>query len=340
MSVRVAIRANGGATIGFGHINRCLSLASALVARGAQVVLVVNPESRPDHWALPAAGVSVATVSVTEIADLHETSRLIASLGIHALVVDSYDTGPVAFSTIGIPTVAVVDSPPPSPLSVSLLVNGCANADEYDHTLSVRGQVLLGPAFVMLSPAFDKPTRRAQPKPVTHVLVTVGGSDDNGVSVSLLRSALSGAPEATVTIVAGPYFPSTVVDSLTRLASAETRVNLVKAPATLRPLMDAADMAVTSGGQTTYELAATGTPACAVRLAANQTGNLEGLSSKNALVWVGDAIELDIEEKMTEALSALARDQNRRLGMSRAGQALVDGQGAHRVAAAVLNLCA
>jgi spore coat polysaccharide biosynthesis predicted glycosyltransferase SpsG len=339
MNARVAIRANGGANIGFGHINRCLALASALVAQGADAVLVVNPESRPDQWR-PAAGVSVATVPVAETTDLHETSGLIARLGIHALVVDSYDVGPLAFSRIQIPVAAVVDAPPLSPVSVALLVNGSANAAEHDHKISGRGKLLLGPAFVMLAPPFSTPTQRAQPKPVTRVLVTIGGSDDNGFSTSLLRSALSGVPEATVTVVAGPYFPAAVVDELTRLSTEQPRIDLVRSPATLKPLMDAADMAVTSGGQTTYELAATGTPACAVRLAANQTGNLEGLSARNALLWVGDADERDIEQKMTEAVSALAQDQNRRLAMSRAGQAIVDGQGAHRVASAILGLCA
>jgi len=46
-----------------------------------------------------------------------------------------------------------------------------------------------------------------------------------------------------------------------------------RGPQDVAPLMLAADMAVCGGGQTTSELAATGTPAIAIRLAENQTLN-------------------------------------------------------------------
>jgi spore coat polysaccharide biosynthesis predicted glycosyltransferase SpsG len=98
-----------------------------------------------------------------------------------------------------------------------------------------------------------------------------------------------------------------------------------------------ADVAISGGGQTLYELAATGTPAVAIRLADNQTLNLRNLQAAGMLLWAGDAGDADLETMVTSALMVLAENRGRRTEMSRRGRALVDGRGAARVAAAVLD---
>jgi spore coat polysaccharide biosynthesis predicted glycosyltransferase SpsG len=102
--------------------------------------------------------------------------------------------------------------------------------------------------------------------------------------------------------------------------------------------MLAADLALCGGGQTTYELAATGTPAIAVRTAENQTVNLNGLSAAGSLIWAGNANDADLESKVTCELATLAGDAVRRAAMSRQGRMLVDGQGAARVTKSILSL--
>jgi spore coat polysaccharide biosynthesis predicted glycosyltransferase SpsG len=107
-------------------------------------------------------------------------------------------------------------------------------------------------------------------------------------------------------------------------------------PPDVRGLMLGADVALCAGGQTTYELAATGTPAIAVQVAANQAGNLRGLEAAGALVWAGSVEDADLGDRVMAALAALAGDGARRAAMSRAGRALVDGKGIERVAEALL----
>ena len=99
------------------------------------------------------------------------------------------------------------------------------------------------------------------------------------------------------------------------------------------------DLALTGGGQTTYELAATGAPTIAVRLASNQTGNLLGLAARGALFWAGDVGEPDLQDKIRQAILVLAENRDTRQKMSYAGRLLVDGRGADRVAEEILQLC-
>jgi spore coat polysaccharide biosynthesis predicted glycosyltransferase SpsG len=107
----------------------------------------------------------------------------------------------------------------------------------------------------------------------------------------------------------------------------------------MHALMLKADLAVTGGGQTTYELAATGTPAVAICIAENQRVSLKGLAEAGTLEFVGDAVDDDLELKLKSALTGLGGDPKRRQTMSERGQRLVDGRGAERVAQEIVRQC-
>jgi spore coat polysaccharide biosynthesis predicted glycosyltransferase SpsG len=92
------------------------------------------------------------------------------------------------------------------------------------------------------------------------------------------------------------------------------------------------DVALTGGGQTIYELAATATPAAAIEIAPNQRRNAEEFSKRNALSLVGRADERDVIEKAVDAIATLAADRETRVAMGTTGRRLVDGRGAERVA--------
>lgn len=340
MSPIVGIRANAGSSIGFGHVRRCLSLAEALLSRGAKVVFLVNPESAPEQWMPQGPAAAVETVSAIEAATLIATNEHIGNRGIRALVVDSYESGAAAFGTVKVPVAAIVDAPPPAPLPVSLLINGAADAPAHQHPLAPGSRALLGPDYILLQRAFEAVPSRQVKNQVEGVLVTTGGGDERGLSLLLAAAARRAMPSARIVVVAGRYFPPGLVDALEQLSISDPALDLVRSPPTLHTLMLNADLALTTGGQTTYELAATGTPACAVRLAANQTGNLAGLSAAGTLDWVGDVGEAGLEARLEGFLRRLAADTPRREKMSCAGQTAVDGQGSARVAKAVLELCA
>ena len=98
------------------------------------------------------------------------------------------------------------------------------------------------------------------------------------------------------------------------------------------------DIAITGGGQTLFELAATGTPSMAIRLVDNQTSNLNNLTDLGIVQWIGDAADHDLDSKLSENLALLANDKHLREKMSHQGQAYIDGQGAKRVALEIMRL--
>ena len=58
-----------------------------------------------------------------------------------------------------------------------------------------------------------------------------------------------------------------------------------ESPKHLRDLMLAAALAITGGGYTMYELAVTGTPIVAIRLAENQTPSVQAMGAAGVLAY-------------------------------------------------------
>jgi spore coat polysaccharide biosynthesis predicted glycosyltransferase SpsG len=238
-----------------------------------------------------------------------------------------------------VPRAAIVDHIPDAPLPVELLVNGSLDAIERKVAARADTVLLLGPEYVLLRPEFARPPERTPADPIERVLVTTGGGDATGLSATLAGWVREVFVHAAIDVIVGPYFTPETVGALERAAQADARIVLHRNPRDVRAIMLGCDLALTGGGQTTYELAATGTPAVAVSVAENQTANLRGLAARGALQWAGRVGEPDLHGRTTRCLEALSDSVAARRDMSRAALAVVDGKGAERVAREILRMC-
>ena len=334
----VAFRTDGSADLGFGHIRRCLTLAQALQKHGGDTRFVVNRDPSVEG-VLRKYGFGGAVVEARADHDLGQTLGHVRRWGVHALIVDSYEVSGKCFQDVHEPVIVVIDDLADRPLPVDLVVNGAGNAGELSYCTSPRTKLLLGPQYALLREEFSHEPDRPIRAQVERVLIITGGADPCALTPRLIdwtREAMGGV---AIDVVVGPFFTDDVVRRIEKLVEGDSSIALHRDPQHLRNLMLKCDVAIAGGGQTTYELAATGTPAVAIRLADNQSGNLQGLSAKDALEWVGDIQDGDTESRVIGALRNLAEHADKRARMSQAGRALVDGGGAGRVAQAVLEAC-
>lgn len=164
--------------------------------------------------------------------------------------------------------------------------------------------------------------------------MTLGGSDLDNVTLKVLEALAlvsSDRLEATVVLGGGNPHRASLEDAASR-AAFPIRV-IVNAP-NVPGLMADADLAVSAGGSTCWELAFLGVPALLLVTAKNQQGIALGLDEAGAAEsrgWAGDVTPT----ALAEALARLAQDAPRRAEMSRRARALVDGRGAERVLGAM-----
>jgi UDP-2,4-diacetamido-2,4,6-trideoxy-beta-L-altropyranose hydrolase len=344
MALRVLFRVDAGSMMGIGHLQRCISLALALGELGAESIFLA-PVDEEVGSRLQASGIEhVPTDPLPsgDATDLESTVSTARSRGCDAVVVDAFSPNAAFLADLqdSVSLVAAVDDMAPFPFPCRLVINGSGHAEGLDYrSTNSDTRFLLGTDYALLRPEFRGLSVKFISDKVRRVLVTTGGGDQHGLLPRLIGWLDDVPGDFEVTCVVGPV---TRVGEKAQLAadSGRRRVTLVRAPTSLASMMLDADVAVSAGGQTLYELAATGTPTVVVQVADNQVGNIEALGDKGVIRFLGPAREPGLGDKLASAMTELASADGHeaRRRMSEAGQALVDGRGAERVAKEIMAM--
>jgi len=315
VSAEIEIHANTGDDVGLGHLVRSLALTEELLSRGVEMNLRLKDD--PD-------GVAFAVnEGIDPVVSDAETLRddLLASEA--DVVVDSY-----AFTTEDFERLAnanrlgVIDELGDRRLPVDFVVNNNVYAD--DIAYPDAGMVLRGPAYCMLREPFRNLDEPRDTHPPTSVLVTVGGADLADAFVDILDITADVAEDATVNAIVGPYFDPP--------ADAPEGVVFHREPSKIHELMWEADLAVSGGGQTLYELAVCGTPAVALTLGGDQVRNIAGFEEANVCLSAGMPTDPGFKDALFDHLQTLYWNRERRREMQTNGTSLVDADGVSRVA--------
>lgn len=330
----VILRVDGGPAVGLGHLTRCVALSAALAAEGARPLFVLRADPTVEAW-LAEHGVAreVLAPALAAADDARVTAAAVGREGAAAVVVDWRGADKEYLSTLVAsgPLVVSIDDLAEPVFPSHLVVNGNLFArDLFYRADRSDTRFLLGPDYAMLRPDFWAVPARPVRDGVERVLVTVGGRNRRGLLPRVLQ-ALDGVPgDFTVVVASGPFAGATDMRPRRRL-------EVLAAPAALPAAMREADVAVTGGGQTVYELACVGCPAVVLRSADDQEEHLRAIARAGVALVPADA---DDVTEVARLVGALAADRATRARLAAVGRRLVDGQGARRVARAILEMVA
>ena len=303
--------------MGTGHVMRCLSLAQAWPGKA----IFAMAESTPGlNQRLQAAGFEIAGDDVIHLARQHNATwvvadgyhfdadfqRAIKKAGLRLLLVDDY--GHAEHYTADYI------------LNQNLYASDRFYADREPYT-----RLLLGTRYVMLRQQFnDWRNWQREAPPVAHkVLVTLGGADPDNLTGKIIE-ALRGL-DVEAKIVVGGSNPH-LEQLRSQISDFSPQFSLIVNTSNMPELMSWADVAVSAGGTTSYELAFMGLSNLVIVLADNQRAVADGLDA-------GGIAQKTTTDRVAEDLHALLNDAGRRSEMSRRGRQLVDGEGVNRVVA-------
>lgn len=348
----VLFRADGGESIGLGHIMRCLAVAEALLDQGYPCLFAVTALPAPAHRRLEAAGVTVVAVpGPPGGGGDREATRALAARS-DAVVLDGYDFDPAyraAVAAAGRPILAFDDGAftgehPPGLLSARMVVNPSVGVVPRDYAVSAPGAgLLLGASHAPLRreirQAAALPPRSLSDR--TAVLLTFGGSDPLGLTVPCLERLAPALPDGVrlLTVVGGG---NPRLDACRAAAAAwGNRVELHHDTPVMGALMARSGLAVAAAGGTTAELAALAVPSLLVVVADNQA---PAATAAGVLPWCrivdarggGDAAA----DRVAEAALTLWHAPAVRAAMAVAARGQVDGEGAGRIAQALRDAMA
>lgn len=339
-SVNVLFRVDAGPHTGLGHLQRCLSLATALRHFGASCFFLIHEEQaaceRVRHSEFHCTTLGIRAWSED---DLAQTISAAASNRCTVIVVDSDEEVPEYLDHLrkaGI-FVCAIDDNALHPFPCQWVVNGNAHARQLPYRASGGNTFfLLGPEYSLLRREFWNRSDSVVRPVVQNILITVGGADPFNLMPGLVKLLGELPGTFTITSLIGPFFNN--LDEVKSTASAVLHpVRLVYSPDLVCGLMREADLAVSAAGQTLYELACVGCPTVAIGTAANQDRQLEQFNGSGFVRVAGRADEHRIFTSVGDAVLSLLPDAEARASMSVSGRRLVDGQGALRVARVMME---
>lgn len=341
---RLLLRADAGLTTGTGHLMRCLALAQAWLDLGGKARWLLADAPEPLIARIEAEGIEVARVGPgpgggPDPVPLWKALTVDRSA---IAIVDGLDfrepflayLGPDARRVLLVDDMALLSSYP-----VGWVLNQNAHADRAAYPAGATCGFLLGLRYALLRREFRTPVvRRDVPERAGRLLVTFGGSDPTGMTLRTIRAvrriAAGDRGELEVRVIVGAANrDGSAINAEAGLANdgPDLAFDVRHAVDDMPAQIAWADLAVTSGGSTVWELARYGCPALVVETVPAEGLLVQGLAAVGLDDRLGPAATLD-EQELAHRIAARIEDRQWRAEMHERGKRLVDGDGARRVA--------
>ncbi|MEO1731349.1 MAG: UDP-2,4-diacetamido-2,4,6-trideoxy-beta-L-altropyranose hydrolase [Pseudomonadota bacterium] len=354
--MKVAVRTDASVQMGFGHLRRCVSLAQALRETGAEVrfltrALGVGSEAlleehgfhNPITLPAPISGFepdpTISHSAWAEVSQQRDIDETITSLGGWApdwLVVDHYALNAnwhdAVRDAIGC-RIAVIDDLADRDLSTDLLIDHNFHPDhrhKYAARLARPARGLYGPRYALLAPAFARSPSYAFSPQVRSIGIFMGGSDAPNFSELALEAVFAAGFDGDVEVVTTSANPH--LDRLRARTANRQNVSLVCDLPDLSGFFSRHDLQIGAGGGATWERCCIGVPAILLVAAKNQVEVVTELASQKVVAEP----EAPNVESLASLLKSMIEDSELRRELAANSAALVDGQGALRVALAML----
>lgn len=333
----ILFRADASIEIGMGHVMRSLALAQALQdGGGIPVFATVSPTAGlRDRFSAERMRMESITADLGSPADAMQTMQIAKAVQANWVVIDGYAfTGKYEniLTDAGLKVLAIDDYGHTEHSHADWVLNQNLLADEalYRNRGSHTG-LLLGSQYALLRREFrhyHNPSTKSPP--LRKVLVTLGGSDSRNATHKVMEAlATLDLEDLQTVVIAGgnnPHLPS-LRHAIERMPGTSRLLTDVKE---MHEMFSWADVAISAGGSTCWELAFMGVPNLIVVLAENQRCIARRLAEAGVSIELGDLQALSTT-KIAESLTQLLNSPSIWSEMSQKGKALIDARGAQRV---------
>lgn len=365
-TMTVVFRADASLEIGTGHVMRCLTLAEALKAKGAECHFLCREHLGHLSDAIEARGFPVYRLPMSDAEPFgvaaHEAGELAHAAWLGAswqqdaaasrpllkqlspdwLVVDHYalDARWEAAVLPGPKTrLLVIDDLADRPHRADLLLdqNLGRKAEDYTSLVPAHCRVLVGPQHALLRPEFaelrDVSLARRQHGSLKRLLITLGGVDKDNATGRVLE-ALKGCElpaDLEITVVMGAAAPW---QDAVRAQAAELpwATEVVVNVSDMGQRMAEADLAIGAAGSTSWERCCLGLPTLILVLADNQQPIAQRLHEAGAALSLGSIGSSTWKSQLKDNIAKIVRDVSHRQALSHTAAIVTNGMGASALA--------
>lgn len=162
-----------------------------------------------------------------------------------------------------------------------------------DGTMDKMPQLYMGCCYAPLRREFRQKYNKKIKENIEEILIMSGGTDEHH-AIKKILSNLNVEQYSTVNVICGQY--NRDYDGMLQQYKENGRIHIYQAVDNINEFMKSADLAISAGGTTLYELCAVGTPTITYSIADNQIDNVMQFYADRIMSYVGDLRENSVIE--------------------------------------------
>ncbi|MBO6241609.1 MAG: UDP-2,4-diacetamido-2,4,6-trideoxy-beta-L-altropyranose hydrolase [Butyrivibrio sp.] len=358
-SKKIWIKTNANESIAIGHMRRCMTIAKELADLGASVKFILsdNESERVLKDMSEKDGVfytsKVLNTTYSEpLGDLNVLDEMFANEKPDFYLMDSYYLEREYFDGINglinkhrlSTKTGYIDDLYKFDYPVDFILNYDLEIPE--NFYSAKKQ-LLGVKYAPLRSQFAKCDYETR-EHAKVAFLSSGGTDPYHVIGKILQEIYSEESpcrkvlafnDFRCLVIVGALFEEDYKRELREFAKVNPSVTLFEGVSDMADIMKQADLAISAGGTTLYELCAVGVPTVVYSMADNQMEFVKAFDKAGAVRYAGDARDNHrLAQKIVTWGTAAVDSKGFRKRMSESARSLIDGKGALRIAKAIMEL--
>lgn len=323
--------------IATGHVMRCLSIADAVTELGGSVSFILADEQAVDL--IHERGhqtIELHSKWDDMDAELELMISIVERYEIKSLLIDSYNVTEKYLRALSNKVkIILIDDLNMFVYPVHTLICYAVYWKKFKYSETYRKtELLLGMQYAPLKKIFRDCGRKKVRLCVEKLLILSGGTDSFHILESLLKR-IECEKYREINVICGRYYEN--YDKFCSQYQSCVQIRFHRAVNDVEVYMKDADIAISAGGITLYELCACGTPTISYSFADNQLNNVLCFHEEKLIDYAGDVRYMDIFDKINDILDMYFNDPVLRQNRSVRMQELVDGKGAERIAEAIIS---
>ncbi len=332
------IRTDMNDKIATGHIMRCLSIANAVREYGEETIFILADEQAVEILKMQQYEYIVLHTKWDQMdSELSILKQEIKKRNIKQILIDTYQVTENYLKSLSeVVRTIYIDDLNAFYYPVDSIICYANYWEKFQYKEKYLDKILfLGTQYVPLKKEFSDCTAKKVKQEVENLLLLSGGTDPYDILDRLLQK-IKKEQYKRIDVICGVYYMK--YEMMREKYFVYQNVYIHSFVTNMKECMDLADLVITAGGTTLYELCAVGTPAISYSIADNQLENVKKFQEDGIIDYAGDVRTDDVIEQIDSYLNQYYGNQLLRQERSLKMQKLVDGKGSKRIAEGLKNI--
>ena len=330
----IAIRCIAEESKGFGHLSRCISLGLNLKKKGFDIIFIINKNnSAIKELKKNSFKYILIPKSFSYSKEFSFIIKIINLKKIDSIIVDmrEYSENLTKKLCGNYFKIILLDDGWSNLVYADIIFNGTILKKIHKYIKNnEESKLFFDTKYFLTNLEFQKHKKKSSEineKKKYNVTISMGGSDQNGLTLKMVNSIID-LKNIDLKIIIGPFYKD--LKKLEKLIENKKFCSIVRSPNNIWKYFKKSDVVISNAGSTLFELAIQKIPTICISAVEHQMTYANEFSRKGFSINLGFWKKIE-GKNISKILSELLQNKVKRKKISHLGNNLVDGKGLSRI---------